>query len=68
VGLTMPANLLVSVAGDRTPKRRAWVERLPGITEGLAVRWSLRLGPPFQAGGRSAWVAPATIRTGGTSS
>ena len=32
---------------------------LPGHRLGLARRWSLHLGPPFEPGGESAWVAPA---------
>jgi streptomycin 6-kinase len=58
--LVVPANLLDNVDGDPTPERRAWVAALPVIVAELVDRWSLRLGEPFQPGGRSAWVAPAT--------
>jgi streptomycin 6-kinase len=37
---------------------------LPGVVAIFAGRWSLRLGSPYQPGGRSAWVAPARDRTG----
>lgn len=58
--LIVPANLLDSVGGDPPPERREWVAQLPTIVRDVARRWSLRLGEPFQPGGRSAWVAPAT--------
>jgi streptomycin 6-kinase len=31
---------------------------------GLADRWSLRVGEPFEPGGQCSWVAPATDRAG----
>jgi streptomycin 6-kinase len=34
------------------------------IVDGLARRWSLRLGEPFQPGGCSSWVAPAADPAG----
>jgi streptomycin 6-kinase len=57
--LIVPANLLDSVDGDSTSERRDWLTQLPMIVHDMAHRWSLRLGEPFQPGGRSAWVAPA---------
>jgi streptomycin 6-kinase len=62
--LRLPANLVDSVGGDPTSERRDWVAQLPRIVRELADRWSLRLGEPFQPGGRSAWVAPATDPAG----
>ena len=35
------------------------VAALPEIVAGLAARWSLTLGPPFEPGGQCSWVAPA---------
>jgi streptomycin 6-kinase len=55
----MPRNL-VDATGCADDDQREWVAVLPHIVAGLAERWSLTLGPPFQPGGQSAWVAPAT--------
>jgi streptomycin 6-kinase len=37
-----------------------WLAGLPSIVADLADRWSLRVGEPFQPGGRCSWTAPAT--------
>lgn len=37
----------------------AWLASLPSIVADLADRWSLRVGEPFQPGGRCSWTAPA---------
>ena len=42
---------------------RRWVAGLPGIVAGLAGRWSLRVGEPFQPGGQCSWTAPVTDPT-----
>ena len=39
---------------------RAWIAGLPEIVAGLAGRWSLRVGEPFQPGGQCSWTAPVT--------
>jgi streptomycin 6-kinase len=62
--LTLPANLVDSVGGDPGSERRDWVAQLPMMVHELARRWSLRLGEPFQPGGSSSWVAPATDQAG----
>jgi streptomycin 6-kinase len=54
--LRMPSNL---VAAARQWNHEAWLGRLPNEIEGLAARWSLTLGEPFEPGGKTAWVAPA---------
>ena len=38
---------------------RAWVDELPGRLDRLRRRWDLELGPPFEPGGVTSWVAPA---------
>jgi streptomycin 6-kinase len=43
---------------------RDWVAGLPEIVVGLAGRWSLRVGEPFQPGGQCSWTAPATDPAG----
>jgi streptomycin 6-kinase len=37
-----------------------WIAGLPVIVAGLAGRWSLHVGEPFQPGGQCSWTAPAT--------
>src|SRR6516162_7397897 len=39
---------------------REWIAALPSIVAGLAGRWSLRVGEPFQPGGQCSWTAPVT--------
>jgi streptomycin 6-kinase len=39
---------------------RAWITGLPQLVTGLADRWSLRVGEPFQPGGQCSWTAPVT--------
>jgi streptomycin 6-kinase len=39
-----------------------WLDRLPGIVEACAARWSLDVGRPF--GGHISWVAPARLPDG----
>ena len=60
----LPTTLAESVAEDDTPERKEWLERLPGIVEGLAERWSLDVGAPYQPGGQVSWVAPARDAAG----
>ncbi|HEU5110293.1 MAG TPA: aminoglycoside phosphotransferase family protein [Micromonosporaceae bacterium] len=49
---------------DRSAPRDAWLRDLPRLVASYADRWSLDLEPPYQPGGRSAWVAPALDRDG----
>lgn len=60
----VPENLADSLRSDRSPRRDAWLAALPSLVDEFAARWSLRVGPPFQPGGQTAWVAPARDRTG----
>jgi streptomycin 6-kinase len=55
----LPAALAAHAASDVSPELRDWVANLPEIVTGLAQRWSLSVGEPFQPGGRNSWVAPA---------
>ncbi|WP_250008390.1 aminoglycoside phosphotransferase family protein [Actinoplanes sp. M2I2] len=52
----MPANLLSTVG--KHPPFDEWVARLPGIVAGLARRWGVEVGRPYQPGGTASWVAP----------
>jgi streptomycin 6-kinase len=60
----MPEVLRRAVARDPDPGRRAWFAALPGTVDGLARRWDLTVGRPFQPGGECSWVAPARDATG----
>jgi streptomycin 6-kinase len=53
----MPSSL---VAACRNDGRAAWLAGLPEEIDGIADRWSLMLGKPYEPGGVTAWVAPAT--------
>jgi len=56
--LTVPERLLASVGdrpGDVPPH---WVNGLPAVVRDVAERWSLRVGPAFEPGGRCSWAAP----------
>ena len=39
---------------------RDWIADLPAVVAGLADRWSLGVGEPFQPGGQCSWTAPVT--------
>src|SRR5690242_15768029 len=47
-------------SASREDGLREWIAGLPGIVAGLAARWSLSVGEPFQPGGQCSWTAPAT--------
>lgn len=49
----------------KSSERLAWLGRLPDAVRGLARRWSLTLGAPYE-GASCAWVAPATLADGGS--
>lgn len=40
--------------------RQGWLATLPATIGVLARAWSIQVGEPFQPGGHTAWVAPAT--------
>jgi streptomycin 6-kinase len=65
-GFEFPDSLVRDVEGDEQdgPARRAWLAVLPQAVAGLAGRWSLTVGRPFQPGGAVSWVAPARTATG----
>jgi streptomycin 6-kinase len=55
----LPRLLVESVSRHGPPERAEWLAELPRMVTRLADRWRLRLGPPFQPGGMTGWVAPA---------
>jgi streptomycin 6-kinase len=58
----LPRNVVI--AAERHGWHRPWVGRLPAVVAEVARRLDLDLGPPFQPGGATAWVAPARDRAG----
>jgi streptomycin 6-kinase len=42
------------------PDRAEWITSLPRVVGALKDHWSLDVGEPFQPGGETAWVAPAS--------
>src|SRR5690242_11259808 len=59
----LPRNL-VEAARHNGPQFATWLAELPSVVAGLAEQWALRVGPPFQPGGVTAWVTPATDEAG----
>ena len=57
MSLTIPANL--AAAAEREG-RRDWLASLPTTIEMVSHRWRIVVSEPFQPGGATAWVAPAT--------
>jgi streptomycin 6-kinase len=55
----MPSNLVAADESSARDQKVAWMMALPEKVKTLSRRWSLNVGPPFQPGGRTAWVAPA---------
>jgi streptomycin 6-kinase len=60
--ISVPEYLEQTAARD--PAVREWLGCLPQIVAGLARRWSLSVGEPFQPGGQCSWTAPATDGSG----
>jgi streptomycin 6-kinase len=50
--------------GSRDRGVSAWIAGLPAVVAGLAGRWSLRVGDPFQPGGQWSWTTPVTGQSG----
>jgi len=59
--LPIPSELRSGVEEDG---RLDWLDRLPELIGDAAERWGLTVGAPFEPGGRTAWVAPATDGAG----
>jgi streptomycin 6-kinase len=49
---------------QKSPDRKAWLNGLPALLKQLELRWSLRVGEPFDHAGSCSWVAPAVRITG----
>jgi streptomycin 6-kinase len=59
--LPLPRNL---VEASEQEGRQAWLATVPDTVSELSQMWSLTVGPPFQPGGQTAWVAPAVDADG----
>lgn len=59
--LVLPANLLAGGANDEV---RAWTATLATTLPLVVERWGLDVGPPYEPGGQTAWVAPARTAAG----
>ena len=60
MALTVPE--LLAASCRRSPKRAAWLERLPDTIRDLERRWSLTVDAPFDGKEATAsWVAPAVL-------
>lgn len=55
-----PVPRYLAETASRVDGLREWIAELPGIVAGLADRWSLSVGEPFQPGGQCSWTAPVT--------
>jgi streptomycin 6-kinase len=62
MSFTVPQYLAQTARRDEG--MRAWLTDLPQLVAGLADRWSLRVGEPFQPGGQCSWTAPVTTPAG----
>jgi len=54
--------LLVQAA--RQDGSEAWLGTLPAVAARVTEDWGLAVGPPFEPGGQTAWVAPVRDRDG----
>ena len=55
-----PVPRYLAETARRDPDVHNWIGGLPMIVAGLADRWSLHVGEPFQPGGQCSWTAPVT--------
>jgi streptomycin 6-kinase len=49
---------------EKTPERRAWLERLPEAVAGAVTHWGLTLEAPFRHEGEASWVRPVRLPDG----
>ena len=49
---------------QKTPERRAWLEKLPDLLEELFIEWSLRPETSFHHDGTASWISPVVCSDG----
>src|SRR5256885_4879228 len=54
--IELPTDL---AATSRAEGRESWLASVPETMANFCTKWTLTVGPPFQPGGQTAWVAPA---------
>ena len=64
VAFAVPSALARAVEAEPSPGRLQWLAGLPDRVAELADRWGLVVEAPFEPGGQTAWVAPATDTSG----
>lgn len=65
--MEVPSELAESLAaGWAGPQGGEWLEALPSVIEAAQQRWDITIGPPYEPGGYTSFVAPATRRDGTT--
>ena len=66
---TLPRHLAAAVErrearGEVDSDHARWIRSLPELVAEAAGRWGLDVGAPYDPGGQTAWVAPATTADG----
>ena len=63
-GVNLPSNLSASLRAYPADTAERWVASLPQTLRDASERWSLDIAEPFQPGGVTSYVAPATRSDG----
>lgn len=61
---SLPVNLAATARRNPDSGLCDWLVTLPAVVTGLAERWSVTIGEPYEPGGQCSWVAPAVGRSG----
>src|SRR4051794_16529108 len=61
MSIELPASLLAAAHAEG---RESWLASVPATVARSCTEWSLTVGPPFQPGGQTAWVAPVRADDG----
>ncbi len=64
VRVIIPANLVDGLSRVPGGSAAEWVGRLPSIVSSAETRWGISIADPFDPGGATSWVAPATTANG----
>jgi streptomycin 6-kinase len=61
-GFQIPPQLRIVIAYSLGEDGLRWGQQLEDLVAQCAQKWDLRVGPPYEPGGLTAWVAPAIQR------